>query len=620
MKFVSAVWKLLVGIKDALVLIFMLMFFGLLYAGLSNRPEAVSEGVLALDLNGAVVEQPSKPGFAELAGGSRAPTEYRLHDLVAALDAARTDDRVKAVALDLGSFTGGGQTALSDLADAVRRVRASGKPVIAYAVAYSDDSYLLASAASEIWLDPLGAVAIAGPGGPNLYFKGLLDKLGVTANVYRVGTYKAAVEPFTRSDMSPAAKENAQALGAAMLESWREEVLKNRPKAKIDAYVMNPVGALEAAGGDLGKAAIGFGLVDHVGTHEAYEARLAKLSGEDSKAPVGYKQIKLSDYIADKVTDNDSGSIGVVTIAGMIVDGKAGPGTAGGETISNLIDKAVAKEGLKALVVRVDSPGGSVLASERIRQSILNAKRHKIPVVVSMGSVAASGGYWVSTPGDFIFAEPSTITGSIGVFGIFPSFEGTLKKLGIGADGIQTTPLSGQPDVFNGPSPVADKLLQAGVDSIYRRFLTIVAEARHKQPADVDKIAQGRVWDGGTARQLGLIDGFGNLHDAIAKAGALAKISNPEDQVHYLTRPETFEEKLVEMLASDASDSDTADQDAFAAIAPDAKVTDALVELRSVLMGPRIQVRCLDCPAVAPGRVTKQDLGFFAAVKDLLFG
>jgi protease-4 len=620
MKFVSAVWKLLVGIKDALVLIFMLMFFGLLYAGLSSRPAAIKDGVLALDLSGAVVEQPTKPGFTELAGGSRTPGEYRLHDLVATLDAARTDDRVKAVALDLGSFTGGGQTAISDLADAVRRVRASGKPVIAYAVAYSDDSYLLASAASEIWLDPLGAVALAGPGGENLYFKGLLDKLGVTANVYRVGTYKAAVEPFIRSDMSPAAKENAQALSGAMLESWREEVLKNRPKAKVEPYMMNPVGALEAAGGDLGKAAIGFGLVDKVGTHEAYEARLAKLGGEDSSSLAGYKQIKLADYVADKVKDNDSGSIGVVTIAGMIVDGKAGPGTAGGTSISNLIDKAVADDNLKALVVRVDSPGGSVLASEQIRQSILAAKRKKIPVVVSMGSVAASGGYWVSTPGDFIYAEPSTITGSIGVFGILPSFEGTLKKLGIGADGVQTTPLSGEPDLFKGPSPVADKMLQAGVDSIYGRFLGIVAESRHKTPQQVNEIAQGRVWDGGTARQLGLVDGFGNLHDAIEKAGALAKIGNPMSEVHFLKRPETFEEKLVEMLASDASEPDTADQDAFAAIAPEAKVTDALVELRSVLMGPRIQVRCMDCPAVAPAKVTKQDLGFFAEVRALLFG
>ncbi|HEX2804371.1 MAG TPA: S49 family peptidase, partial [Sphingomicrobium sp.] len=196
MKFVSAVWKLLVGIKDAFVLLLMLLFFAVLYAVLSSRPAALTDGVLALDLNGTVVEQPSKPTYADLAGAGTPLREYRLRDLVAALDSARDDDRVKAVALDLETFTGGGQVAMTDLASAIRRVRDSGKPVIAYAVGYTDDSYLLASAATEVWLDPLGLVAIAGPGGQNLYFKGLLDKLGVTANVYRVGTYKAAVEPY----------------------------------------------------------------------------------------------------------------------------------------------------------------------------------------------------------------------------------------------------------------------------------------------------------------------------------------------------------------------------------------------------------------------------------------
>jgi len=619
MKFVKAVWKLLVGIKDALVLLLMLLFFGALYAGLSSKPAPIRNGVLTLDLSGSVVEQPSRAGFASLAGASSLPSEYRLRDLVAALNAARTDDRVKAVALDLSRFTGGGQVAMTDLSDAIRAVRSSGKPVIAYAVAYSDDSYLVASAASEVWMDPLGAVAIAGPGGPNLYFKGLLDKLGVTANVFRVGTYKAAVEPFTRSDMSPAAKLNAQALGGAMLEDWRDAVLKNRPRAKIDAYMMNPVGALDAAGGDLGRAAVGFGLVDKVGTHEEFQRRLAELGGKDEAAPEGYKHIQLDDYVADTASEKSGGSIGVVTIAGMIVDGHASAGTAGGDSISELVDKAVQKDGLKALVVRVDSPGGSVLASEEIRQSLLNAKRHKIPVVVSMGNVAASGGYWVSTPADFIYAEPATVTGSIGVFAIFPSFQGTLAKLGIGTDGIQTTPLSGQPDVLDGPSPVAGRLLQAGVDSIYRHFLGIVAESRHKQPAEVDKIAQGRVWDGGTARQLGLIDGFGGIKEAIAKAGALGGVSNPQDEVRYLERPETFQEKLVEMLARDSSSSQP-DQDAFAAIAPDASVNGALAELHSLLTGPRVQVRCLDCPAVAPAKIDKSDRSFFAAVRELLLG
>lgn len=619
MKFARAIWKLLVGIKDALVLIFMLLFFGALYAGLSARPSPVEDGVLALDLNGAVVEQPSKPGFSELATGARAATrEYSLRDLVAALDSARDDERVKAVALNLERFTGGGQAAMTDLADAVRRVRASGKPVIAFATAYSDDSYLLASAASEVWLDPLGAIAVAGPGGNNLYFKGLLDKLGVTANVYRVGTYKAAVEPFTRSDMSPDAKLNAQALGGALLESWRDAVLKNRPNARIDDYMRDPVGALKAANGDLTRAALGFGLVDKVGTIEAFEARLAKLGGKAESGHSTYKGIKLDDYLADSVSDNADGSIGVVTIAGTIVDGKAAAGTAGGDSIAAIIDKAIAEGGLKALVVRVDSPGGSVLASERIRQSILNAKRKKMPVVVSMGSVAASGGYWVSTPADFIYAEPSTITGSIGVFGILPSFEGTLQKLGIGADGIKTTPLSGEPDIFRGPSPEADLLLQAGVDSIYRRFLGIVAQSRHRQPAEIDRIAQGRVWDGGTARQIGLIDGFGGLSEAIAKAGAMAKVDDPQDEVRYLERPESFEDKLLAMVANDRAGDDAPADDAFAALAPQTDIVRALADLRSVLTGPAIQVRCLECPSTGPASMNKSDLGFLALLRQWL--
>jgi len=616
MKFARAIWKLLVGIKDGLVLLFMLLFFGFLYVALSARPEAVGEGILAFDLNGSVVEQPSTPTFAELAGGGAPVREYRLRDLVAALDAARDDDRVKAIALDLESFTGGGQAAMADLADAVRRVRESGKPVIAYAPAYGDDAYLLASAATEIWLDPLGGVAIAGPGGSNLYFKGLLDKLGITANVYRVGSYKAAVEPFTRSDMSEEARQNAQALGGALLESWREAVLKNRPKARIDAYMRDPLAALDSAGGDLARAAISHGLVDRIATREAFVARLAELGGEDVKH--GYRTIKLPAYVAARVDDNGEGAIGVVTVAGMIVDGKAPAGTAGGDSIAQIIDEAVREGGLKALVVRVDSPGGSVLASERIRQAILNAKARDLPVVVSMGSVAASGGYWVSTPADFIYAEPSTITGSIGVFGLLPSFEGTLEKLGVGADGIKTTPLSGEPDLFKGPSEDADRLIQASVESIYRRFLTIVAQSRKRSPADIDRIAQGRVWDGGTARQLGLVDGFGGLDDAIAKAGALAKIGDPVGEVRYLERPESFEEQLLELLADDRSGQEP-EEDAFAALAPDGGIASALADLRSVLAGPRIQVRCLECPAVAPARITAEDRSFLAALRDWLF-
>src|SRR4051795_7106074 len=238
MKFVRAVWKLLVGIKDGLVLILLLLFFAGLYGVLSARQPAVGEGVLDLNLNGDVVEQPARAQWSEVANGN-ARRQYRLRDLIAALDHPKDDDRVKAVALDLDGFSGGGQTAMGDLADAVRRVRGAGKPVVAYAVGYTNDGYQLASAASEIWLNPLGAVAIAGPGGSNLYYKGLLDKLGVTAKVYRVGTYKAAVEPFIRNDMSPEAKQNAMALDQAELESWRQAVKQARPKANVDLFLQD---------------------------------------------------------------------------------------------------------------------------------------------------------------------------------------------------------------------------------------------------------------------------------------------------------------------------------------------------------------------------------------------
>ncbi len=617
MKFVRAVWKLLVGIKDALVLVAMLLFFGVLYAGLSARPAPVGDGVLAMQLEGSVVEQPSSPGWAEVAGGGDVVKEHRLRDLVAALDSARTDDRVKAVALDLDTFAGGGQAAMTDLADAVRSVRQSGKPVFAYATGYSDDSYLVASAASEIWLNPLGLVAIAGPGGQNLYFKGLLDKLGVTANIYRVGTHKAAVEPFTRNDMSPEARENAQALGDALLETWRETVARNRPKARVQPYMMNPVAAVEASGGDMARAALAAGLVDKLADRQQFEARLADLGGEEESAE-GYQAIKLAAYIKDRAEDDATGAVGVVTIAGTIVDGEASAGTAGGDRIADTIDKALAKGGLKALVVRVDSPGGSVLASERIRQAILGAKRDKLPVVVSMGSVAASGGYWVATPADFIFAEPSTITGSIGVFGILPSFQGSLEKLGVGADGIKTTPLSGEPDLLNGPSPEANQLVQASVNSIYRQFLSIVAQSRKTTPQQIDRIAQGRVWDGGTARQLGLVDGFGGLAEAVAKAGQLAKIDEPQDQLRYLDPPQSFEEELLEMFASDRSQ-DSPAQDAFASLSPESAIRDAFAQLRSILRGGTIQARCMECPAVAPARVGKGEVSFGSLLAEWLF-
>ena len=616
MRFVGAVWKLLVGIKDALVLLLLIMFFGFLYVALSARPAAVGEGVLDLSLTGSVVEQPARATWAEALGGE-VVRDYRLRDLTAALQSARTDLRVKAVALDLDGFTGGGQAALGDLADAVRQVRASGKPVVAYGTAFTSDSYQLAAAASEIWLNPLGGVLIVGPGGNSLYFKGLLDKLGVTANVYRVGTYKSAVEPFTRNDMSPEARENYQALVGALLESWRTNVRTSRPKADVDSFLRDLPGAVAASGGDMARAALAAGLVDKIGERQAFEARLAALGGEGS-GDESFRRIALPAFIRDIGAGDGVGPIGVVTVAGTIVDGEAGPGMAGGETIAEEIARAV-DEGVKALVVRVDSPGGSVMASERIRQQLIAAKSKGIPVVVSMGNVAASGGYWIAAPADFIYAEPSTITGSIGVFGVLPSFQGSLQKLGIGADGVKSTPLSGEPDLLRGPSPEANALIQGSVEATYRRFLEIVAQSRRKTPQQVDAIAQGRVWDGGTARQLGLIDGFGGMDEAVAKAAQLAKLGD-ERGVRYIEPPKSVEDELIAAWA-DREDDSAAPADAFAvfAEAPKRHLAAALADMQSLLDGPVLQARCLECGPSATAPRTQPD-GFWKALLEQLLG
>ncbi|HVF83570.1 MAG TPA: signal peptide peptidase SppA [Sphingomicrobium sp.] len=620
MRFVRGVWHILVGIKDALVLLFMLLFFGLLYALMSARPTpAVRDGVLMLDLNGTISEQPAEVDPFSTLGGGSAPREYSLRHLRSALLEAKDDSRVKAVALDLDRFGGSGQAALNEVGEALDEVRRSGKPVLVYATAYGDDAYQLAAHASEVWLNPLGTVALAGPGGNNLYLKGLLDKLGVTANVYRVGTYKSAVEPFTRSDMSPEARQNAQELAGNLLETWRQDIRTARPQAQVDPYVSNTAGIVQASGGNFAAAAQRARLIDRVGERHQFEARLAALGGENENARGGFNRIRLDSYVADKVQTDPSGPIGVVTVAGTIVDGKAPLGTAGGDSIAETIEKGLRTRDLKALVVRIDSPGGSVTGSERIRQALLQAKAKNIPVVASMGNVAASGGYWVATAANHVVAEPSTITGSIGVFGVLPSFQGSLEKLGVGADGVKTTPLSGEPDLLNGPSPEASRLLQMGVESIYGRFLAIVAQARGKTPQQVDQIAQGRVWAGGPARQLGLVDSFGGMDEAIAKAAELAKLGDERD-VTYLERPKSWRGELASLF-SDDDDEESADEvDAFAGLAARnrAQLLGGLADARAVLNGPTVQVRCLECGSAAPKRVTAADASWLESVLGLL--
>lgn len=605
MSFAARVWRLLVGIKDALVLFLLLLFFAGLYGALSASPykDSARSGALLLELDGAIVEQPARPDpFAAISGGGPG-RQYRLAELVRALDAAAQDDRIKAVALDLGIFAGGGQSAIADVGAALDRVRRAGKPVLAWANGYSDDGYQLAAHASEVWLDPLGAVAIVGPGGSNLYYAGLLRRLGITANVYRVGAYKSAVEPFTRNDMSPEARAATQAIADALWESWRQDVGRARPRARVADWVADPRQFIAAAGGDLAEAARRAGLVDRLGDRTAFGARVAEVAGagEDS-VPGSFQTVRYDAWVdAHPISDAD-GRIGVLTIAGTIVDGHAGPGTAGAETIVANLERGLRKDNLKALVVRVDSPGGSAFGSERIRRALVAAHDRGLPVVISMGSVAASGGYWVSTAGDAIFAEPSTITGSIGVFGILPSFQGALEKLGIGVDGVKTTPLSGEPDLLAGPSEEAGQLIQAGVENTYRRFIALVAEARRLPAARVDEIGQGRVWDGGTARQLGLVDRFGTLGDALAEAARRADLDPARARAVYLERqPGWFDKVLIGLARRDADD-DAEARDAFSrlALTRQALVARALGDARALLAGPAIQARCLECAIASP--------------------
>ncbi|MFN3387653.1 MAG: signal peptide peptidase SppA [Allosphingosinicella sp.] len=619
MKFAGKVWKLLVGIKDGLVLLFMLLFFALVWAAMSARPTlgAGDRGALVLDFSGPIVEQPAQATPADALTGA-VSREYRLRDVVHALRKAAQDERIKAVVLDLDVFAGGGQAALGEVGDALDEVRRAEKPVLAYATAYDDDSYQLAAHASEVWLNPMGGVIVAGPGGNNLYFASLLDRLGVTANVYKVGTYKAAVEPVTRSDMSPEARENLQSVFGTMWESWREDVARVRPKAQVAAYTADPAGRIAAAGGDLAKAALQAGFVDRIGDREAFSRRVAEIAGtEHDSVPGSFRHVAYDKWAEAHRADEGSGQIGVVTVAGAIVDGEAGLGTAGAETIVAALEEGLRTHKLKALVVRIDSGGGSALASERIRQALLAARAKGLPVVVSMGSVAASGGYWIATAGDKIYAEPSTITGSIGVFGILPSFEGSLQKLGIGADGVKTTPLSGEPDLLRGPSAEADRLLQMSVEGIYRRFLAIVAENRKMPVEKVDQIAQGRVWAGGTARQLGLVDAFGDMDEALAEAARLAKLA-PEDAkpVWIEKKPDFFEQLLLGMTSGDTGES----PDAFGRIAQQQKrlMLRAAADVELLLSSGSVQARCLDCPASEIASVRRPSGSFARSLLGLI--
>jgi protease-4 len=620
MGFVKGAWKVLVAIKDGLVLLAMLLFFGLILAALSWRPNpaAVTDGALLVKLDGVIVEEPENiDPFATVLGGQAPLKQYRERDLIRAIDTAATDDRIKVIVLDLASFMGGGQVSLEQVGEAIGRAKAKGKPVLSFATFYSDAAYMLASHGSEIWVDPMGGAAFTGPGGTRLYYKDALDRFKVTAHVYRVGTFKSAVEPYLRSDQSPEAEEALLAVYRPIWENWQAVVKKARPQADIAGLINDPAGAVTAASGDLVRIATDRKIVDKVGDRTMFGKRVAKLAGADEdEGPGAFKHTSLKDWVAANPAKTGGDEVQVVTIAGTIVDGEAGPGTAGGDRIEKLLHDGLKRDNVKALVVRVDSPGGSAFASEQIRRAIEEYRARKIPVIVSMGNVAASGGYWVSTAGDAIFAEPSTITGSIGIFAVLPSFERALAEYGVKADGVATTPLSGQPDVFGGFNSTVDTFIQGTIEHDYRRFLALVGKARGMSVDQVDNIAQGRVWDGGTARQIKLVDRFGSIEDAIAEAAKRAKLGKDSYSVKYLeTEPDPFEQFVSGMFAPAEEEKQATGLVARLAWQQRAALGQVLGDL-NVLGGTEgVQAWCLECSGALPPRhIAKADAGWLATL------
>ena len=604
--FVRRAWHVLVAIKDGLVMLLLLLFFLALFAALTVRPNpaTVKAGALLIELDGTLVEQKSEINpLAVLTSGSAPVHEYQLRDVVRAIEGAANDDDVKVVVLDLSRFLGGGQVSLTRVGEALDKVRAAKKPVYAFAQGYFNDGYQLAAHADEIWIDPMGGALFGGPGGSNLYYGDLLNKLDVTAHIYKVGTYKAAVEPFSRSSQSEPAKENARALYGALWSEWKAEVEKARPQAKIESVTGDPAAAVTAANGNLAQMALDNGLVDKIGSKIDFGRRVAEIAGFDENDVAGnYDHSNMDVWLAANAPARSGERIGVITVAGEIVDGDAGAGVAAGDRISDLLYDGLAKKDLKALVMRVDSPGGSALASEEIRVALNEYRKQKIPVVVSMGNVAASGGYWVSTAGDYIMAEPATITGSIGIFAVIPSFEKALAKYGINADGVTTSPLSGQPDIIGGLNSAFDTVTQQGIEYNYRKFVGLVAANRNKTPEQIDAIGQGRVWDGGTARQIGLIDGFGSFDQAMAKAAELARLGKDYYPV-YLEKPQSgFAAFLNNMFAKPEEQS--ASRDVFGHIAMQRRMAmqQLMSDMQMLAEGQGVQARCMECAAALPPR------------------
>lgn len=502
----------------------------------ANAPPKIEQGVaLVWAPVGNLVEQDNSSigGAVVQQFLGRHDQDTVVYNLVESLDKASSDPRIKMVFLKLDEMGAASSGQLQDLASAIDRFKKTGKKVVAWAPTYDQAQYYLASQADQVYMDPMGYVFIQGYGVYHNYYKDALDKLGIKINVFRVGEYKSFVEPFTRNDMSPQARAANRAWLDSLWTTYKDEVAPPR-KLKpedIDNYIATFDKKLTAASGDTAMVAKDAGLVDQIMPLSEVRKKMSAQVGAD-KDTGSFRQVNNYDYMravnAHAKAPRTDSKIAVVVVEGAIVDGESTRGTAGGDTIARLIAKVRRDDHASALLLRVNSPGGSIFASEEIRREVEQTRAAGKPVVVSMAGVAASGGYWISMNADKIVAQPNTITGSIGVFGIVPTFSEPLNKLGIHTDGLGTTPLSGalRPDLPL--SPEVKSILQHGVDHAYSDFINRVAAARGMSPAAVDRIAQGRVWSGADAKRLGLVDQMGSMRDAVALTAKLAGLK-PDD-------------------------------------------------------------------------------------------
>ncbi|MCT4704129.1 signal peptide peptidase SppA [Enterobacteriaceae bacterium H20N1] len=527
-------WRLLNFIREFILNLFLILLILVgvgVWLQISSTSSEPARGALLLDITGVVVDKPSVSnklgviGRQLLGASSDRLQENSLFDIVDAIRQAKDDRNITGIVLDLKEFAGADQPSMQYIGKALREFRDSGKPVYAMGDSYNQGQYYLASFANKIWLSPQGMVDLHGFATNSLYYKTLLDKLKVSTHIFRVGTYKSAVEPFIRDDMSPAAREADSRWIGELWQNYLGTIAANRQIASEQVFpgAQALLDNLQKLGGDTAKYALDNKLVDELATSATVDKALIKQFGW-SKENKDFSYTSMYDYQVKKAPEK-GGAIAVIFANGAIMDGEETPGQVGGDTTAMQIREARLDPKVKAIVLRVNSPGGSVTASETIREELAAAKAAGKPIVVSMGGMAASGGYWISTPANYIVANPSTLTGSIGIFGVINTVENSLDYLGVHTDGVSTSPLA-DVAVTKSLPPEVQQMMQLTIENGYKRFIDLVAQSRKKTPEQIDQIAQGHVWTGQDAKANGLVDSLGDFDDAVAKAAELAKLSS----------------------------------------------------------------------------------------------